>query len=190
MSINKSTRSRSSFSRTTPTMMPEGPEVRTLVDQLQPAIGKRLTNLQFLSGRYVNHSHPRGYEEFQKTMSKYREDEDNDDTEIIVDVVKEWNAKGKFIWMILDDGASLSTAAGVTSSPTTSEERDDDYLRSIWITLGMSGRFINDSRTDYNHDKARWYMEFIDPSSTTIDELSPPKRRKIYYHDTRNFGKA
>lgn len=34
--------------------MPEGPEVRVLVDQLQPAVGMRLVNFHFMSGRYMN----------------------------------------------------------------------------------------------------------------------------------------
>src|SRR5210317_529120 len=55
--------------RTIPTMMPEGPEVRTLVDQLQPAVGMRLTDFRFLSGRYVRGARPRGFEAFAKTIT-------------------------------------------------------------------------------------------------------------------------
>ena len=56
--------------RTVPTMMPEGPEVRTLVDQLQPAVGMRLVDLRFLSGRYVRHGRPKGFDDFRRTMSR------------------------------------------------------------------------------------------------------------------------
>ena len=51
--------------------MPEGPEVKTLVDQLQPAVGMRLTDLRFLSGRYVRHGRPKGFDDFRKTMTPF-----------------------------------------------------------------------------------------------------------------------
>ena len=59
----------STIRRSAPVMMPEGPEVRTLLDQLQPAVGMRLTDLRFLSGRYVRHGRPRGFDDFRKTMT-------------------------------------------------------------------------------------------------------------------------
>ena len=54
-------------------MMPEGPEVKTLVDQLQPAVGMRLTDLRFLSGRYVRHGRPKGFDDFRKTMTPFNQ---------------------------------------------------------------------------------------------------------------------
>merc|ERR1712238_402748 len=79
------------------TMMPEGPEVRTLVDQLQPSVGRRLVDIRFLSGRYVRHDLPKGFLDFRDTM-KLSYDPGLGKT----DVVKEWNAKGKFIYLILE----------------------------------------------------------------------------------------
>ena len=38
------------YHQSTITMMPEGPEVKIVVDQLQPAVGMRLANIHFLSG--------------------------------------------------------------------------------------------------------------------------------------------
>lgn len=188
-------------------MMPEGPEVRTLVDQLQPAVGMRLTDLRFLSGRYVRHGRPKGFDDFRKTMTPFdksnvgvskRKSSNGDDmvdghdtdegdmlaraltTRDEIDVVTEWKAKGKFIYMILDDGNPSAVASGGES----------DYLRSIWITLGMSGKFVSEtanSAANYMHeygssaeDGARWYLDFWDPSSE--------RTKRIYYHDTRNFG--
>ena len=54
-------RRRFSTRRSNIVMMPEGPEVRTLVDQLQPAVGMRLKDFKFLSGRYVTNDRPRGF---------------------------------------------------------------------------------------------------------------------------------
>ena len=205
-------------------MMPEGPEVRTLVDQLQPAVGMRLADLRFLSGRYVRHGRPKGFDDFGKTMTPFdtqrglennteseRKSEIGDETDASdsssgfhaddegdmlarvlstrdfqeVDVVTEWKAKGKFIYIILDDGNSSAVTSGKNNIVDES-----DYLRSIWITLGMSGRFVSEtanSGANYMHeygngveDGARWYMDFWDPNNE--------KTRRVYYHDTRNFG--
>lgn len=163
----------SPFRRTTPTMMPEGPEVRTLVDQLQPAVGQRLTDLNFLSGRYTKHGMPRGFDEFWPTMTKPSSDDgEKGSIDQTIDRVVEWHAKGKFIYIILDNG-------NVAPTLENGSDEKDGYLRSIWITLGMSGRFINDSiiREDNN---ARWSLEFWNEKNG--------KKRKIYYLDTRNFG--
>eukprot|EP00563_Minutocellus_polymorphus_P009469 CAMPEP_0181023782 /NCGR_PEP_ID=MMETSP1070-20121207/2225_1 /TAXON_ID=265543 /ORGANISM="Minutocellus polymorphus, Strain NH13" /LENGTH=704 /DNA_ID=CAMNT_0023100801 /DNA_START=202 /DNA_END=2316 /DNA_ORIENTATION=+ len=195
--------------RTTPTMMPEGPEVRTLVDQLQPAVGMRLADLRFLSGRYVRHGRPKGFDDFCKTMTpidkslvnkgKSNGDEagdidsasGTDDGDMLaralttrdeVDVVTEWKAKGKFIYMVLDDGNASAVTGDIVDN--------SDYLRSIWITLGMSGRFVSETANsaanymqEYGNgveDGARWYMDFCDPTTE--------RTKRIYYHDTRNFG--
>ncbi len=92
-----------------------------------------------------------------------------------VDTITSWNAKGKFIWLTLDNGL------------VNKNESDDDFLRSIWITLGMSGRFVSSPFHNANddgttHNQARWYFEFLD------ERLDEPKMRRIYYYDTRNFG--
>ena len=149
--------------------MPEGPEVRVVVDQLQPAVGMRLINMKFLSGRYVRNGPPESFEAFRRTMTNYKSQvtEQNEQQEIHhTDKVLKWGCKGKFIYIKLDHGSINVKEAGM------------DYARSIWITLGMTGRFLNDT-----HPKAldaRWYFEFLDTKTL--------KTRKVYYHDTRNFG--
>ena len=87
-----------SFRRSSLTMMPEGPEVRTLVDQLQPAVGKRLVNFRILSGRYTK-VNPRGYDDFWDTMSP-----DNGSSTTSMDMVTSLSCKGKFMYIILDHG--------------------------------------------------------------------------------------
>lgn len=155
--------------------MPEGPEVRTLVDQLQPSVGRRLVDIRFLSGRYVRHDLPKGFLDFRDTM-KLSYDPGLGKT----DVVKEWNAKGKFIYLILE---SEGHEPKKQNNEGNDKDISDDYLRSIWITLGMSGRFINDSVASVATTigkEPRWYMEYLDLDTMTT--------RKIYYQDTRNFG--
>lgn len=145
-------------------MMPEGPEVRTVVDQLQGGVGKRLVDIQFLSGRYIRHGRPSGFDEFSRTMtpiSSWTGDAE------AVDLVQECNAKGKFIYFVLDDGSAVP-------------EGNEDFARSIWVTLGMSGQFLNENAHEQDPRFARWYLEVLDTDSGST--------RKIYYHDQRNFG--
>ncbi len=148
-------------------MMPEGPEVRTLVNQLQQggAIGRRLVDIQFLSGRYVRHGRPTGFESFARTMTPWFQP--HMVTLSLVDTIQAWNAKGKFIYIVLDDGINPPT-------------NDTDFQRSIWITLGMSGRFVNENIHHQDPRFARWTLELLDPQT---DQM-----HKLYYHDQRNFG--
>jgi formamidopyrimidine-DNA glycosylase len=147
------------------TMMPEGPEVRTLVDQLQGGVGRRLVDIQFLSGRYVRHGKPESFEAFARTMVPTFQPHSN--VPQVIDIIQEWNAKGKFIYITLDDGNNKPAG-------------DDDYQRSIWVTLGMSGRFVTEQVHEQNPRFARWYIELLD-----VDSMDS---RKVYYHDQRNFG--
>lgn len=139
-------------------MMPEGPEVRTVVDQLQGGVGLVFQGVQFLSGRYVRHGPPDGYEEFVQTL-----DLQNKPT----DIIKEWNAKGKFIYIVLNDGKNPPK---------------DDFKRSIWITLGMSGRFVAASMNHLQSTEPRWEMQLAQRVGDA--NTSCP----IFYHDPRNFG--
>jgi formamidopyrimidine-DNA glycosylase len=145
-------------------MMPEGPEVRTLVDQLQPAVGKRLVSFKILSGRYERES-PRGLTEFWNTTTPV-----NDPDTMMVDIVKQLSCKGKFIYIVLDSGKH--------------PRENGDFLRSIWITLGMTGYFMNDTVGEYSH--MRWYMEFIE--GLTQNRSGRINPRRIYFQDPRGFG--
>ncbi|KAL3782292.1 hypothetical protein ACHAW5_010594 [Stephanodiscus triporus] len=166
-------------------MMPEGPEVRILIDQLQPAVGMRLSKFKFLSGRYVTHRRPTGYEAFAKTMTPYcgnsRNDTNDEDT---VDIITKLSCKGKFIYIVLDQEKGESC---------NDNEIDSDRQRSIWITLGMTGQFVNEKEVQKPKPLAsnsyverlsgsdiRWYFELM---NTHTKEL-----RRIYYRDSRNFG--
>lgn len=127
--------------------MPEGPEVRTLVDQLQNGIGKRLVDIQFLSGRYISKDkRPDGFYEFAKTMTPYyhhKNDQNirpqatsqsiprrnqtatgSNENNLSVDTIVEWNAKGKFIYILLDDGKRRLNNNG-------DEDDEDDFQRSM-----------------------------------------------------------
>jgi uracil-DNA glycosylase len=168
-------------------MMPEGPEVRTLVDQLQGGVGRRLVDFQIVSGRYTRGS-PTGWREFQSTLTNatttgttaavgaINGNGHGDENPENIDIIQEWNCKGKFIYIILDAGHS-STAAAAGGNAT-------DFQRSIWVTLGMTGRFLNEAAHAAENRGARWYFEVQNPDADDI----AASRRRIYYHDSRNFG--
>lgn len=84
--------------------MPEGPEVRTMVNGLQKYKNSSLESIKILSGRYKKHCGPNRMKEFLKTLP---------------DKIESINNKGKFIWIEMKSGWS------------------------IWITLGMTGYFVN-----------------------------------------------
>jgi formamidopyrimidine-DNA glycosylase len=103
------------------------------------------------------------------------DDDRGDSNDGEVDIVTSLECKGKFIYLILDSCRNKLDANATT----------DDYQRSIWITLGMTGQFVNEDRIhDANVDKKasdpRWYMELMD--------VATRKTRRIYYRDARNFG--
>jgi formamidopyrimidine-DNA glycosylase len=148
-----------SFRRSRITMMPEGPEVKTLVDQLQGGVGMLFRGIEFCSGRYVRHGPPKGYEAFLSTLDKDS------------DIIEEWNCKGKFIYLILNQGEIRSKS---TRSP-------EDFQRSIWITLGMSGRFVSNKLLTSEKSETRWILHLA-------DRFEPANTHTILYHDPRNFG--
>ena len=174
--------------------MPEGPEVRTVVDQLQGGVGMQLQGFTFLSGRYVHDEKPRGYDALLEWMKQGQQEEEEQQQQAVTDqdggndkinstnsrnIIQEWNAKGKFQYIMLE-------------SPTDDDDDDDidddaksDLCRTVWITLGMSGRFINEethqAMASVGRDRhCRWYM--------TVRDTKSKRQRNIYYYDTRNFG--
>lgn len=163
-------------------MMPEGPEVRTLVDQLQQSVGMRLVDFRFLSGRYVQHGRPKGFEDFAKTITPLHADAHESGSKL--DIITKLECKGKFIYLILDKGNK-------SEEEEEEEGANTDYQRSIWITLGMTGQFANEDDVEKdsrpvasNNEKSksgpRWYMQLLNTETK--------QTRKIFYRDTRNFG--
>lgn len=266
-------RSGRSYHRSRLYMMPEGPEVRSLVDRLSlGAVGWKLGGLAFRSGRYYpynNHNHnnhnnttnddkndnhqtnndekeknehtketsakgprparqpPDGLFSFVQTLSSSSlplplrpnvslttflgtnvstplppSRKRGYDPARRQDTIREWNCKGKFMYLLLCDDDD--------DDDHKDDENDDDYQRSIWITLGLTGRFVSqaDHAAQQNSSSsssslARWYMELYrlkeddnnndnddndnnNDSNPTTDPMIVTKR--IYYYDQRNFG--
>ena len=78
------------------TMMPEGPECKRTADQLNDyCAGWSLSHIELLSGRYITHGPPAGFERFS--------------AEFLPAKVERVSCKGKFIFM------SCSSPAGQAS---------------------------------------------------------------------------
>jgi uracil-DNA glycosylase len=173
---------RRQYSKSFLNMMPEGPEVRALVDQFRGGIGQRLLGLTFVSGRYVNNGPPDGYSAFQASLSPTPSFPPPWLQNEAVDIITDWNCKGKFMYILLDNG-NQSTAAAAAANV--------DYQRSIWITLGMTGRFLSQKALHELEAKqqpthVRWYLELVCVDDSKSASLG--KRTRIYYADVRSFG--
>ena len=69
--------------------------------------------------------------------------------------IKEWKCRGKFQYLLLSD-----------------------QQRSVWVTLGMSGRFSFNADLDHKHSRVNFVLE----------DLETRARRNLTFIDARNFG--
>eukprot|EP00957_Ditylum_brightwellii_P100459 7657812-Ditylum_brightwellii.AAC.1 len=69
-----------------------------------------------------------------------KEADDDNSSQEHVDIITQWNAKGKFLYLLLDNAAAQKEA-----QKKDDDDDDDDFLRSVWITLGMTGRFVSET---------------------------------------------
>jgi len=80
--------------------MPEGPEVRFLRDLLHKnIIGKKLTHIDILKGRYINHGPPTNYDKFKNNLPSKCTSIDN---------------KGKVLFINFDNDYTIISKLGMT----------------------------------------------------------------------------
>lgn len=187
--------------------MPEGPEVRAIVKELQAgAMGQRFMQWTGVSGRYVKNGPPDGYQAFASTLTPASSPNNNttktttsSSTSTSVDLVKDWNCKGKFIYILLDDNNKDddSNAALLLRERHNGSSNNDwgDFQRSIWITLGMTGQFLSEAAVSKLHQEnkpnhVRWCIELMQVGDNSYNHPNDKfhKKTKIYYSDTRGFG--
>eukprot|EP00613_Pedinella_sp_CCMP2098_P065019 CAMPEP_0171989112 /NCGR_PEP_ID=MMETSP0993-20121228/276248_1 /TAXON_ID=483369 /ORGANISM="non described non described, Strain CCMP2098" /LENGTH=601 /DNA_ID=CAMNT_0012642097 /DNA_START=88 /DNA_END=1893 /DNA_ORIENTATION=+ len=171
-------------------MMPEGPEVRSLVDRLHHRYsgGKwEIRSAKILSGRYLNSGEPpQGWEGLVSSLP------------LRVDSVR---AKGKFIWF------ELSNGGGSDSNRDTSEVQ-----LTAWSTLGLAGGW---TLRPHRHARLAFHLVPLKNSQQrrggSHHEASPPlssslstslaspalprvgpqeveEGEVLFYYDMRNFG--
>ena len=80
--------------------MPEGPEVKRITEKISNyVLGEKILSIKVLSGRYVTHGPPQGFEQFSSRLPA-----------TIVDV----NCKGKFIYVVFDNGFNMWNTLGMS----------------------------------------------------------------------------
>ena len=134
----------------------------------------------------MKHGRPDGFADFAKTMTPIKQQQHQSSPSLeAIDTIVEWNAKGKFIYLVLDNGGTKNDSL-VHTNP--------DFQRSIWITLGMTGQFLSERVHQQDPKYARWYLHLANVSPTAEDNDNDDRNRdyrndfKIFYHDQRNFG--
>jgi formamidopyrimidine-DNA glycosylase len=82
--------------------MPEGPEVKRISEKLSGFIvGEKINSADILGGRYFKHGPPDGFEEFVRSLPA---------------TVTQVDCKGKFIYILFDNGYSLWNTLGMAGS--------------------------------------------------------------------------
>jgi DNA-formamidopyrimidine glycosylase len=82
--------------------MPEGPEVKRISEKLSRFItGEKITSVDILSGRYLKHGPPDGFEDFARSLPA---------------TVTKVDCKGKFIYILFDNGYSMWNTLGMAGS--------------------------------------------------------------------------
>lgn len=104
--------------------MPEGPEVKTITDELEKLLNNKiLVSMEILGGRYKNKT-PENFELFQQSLPLK---------------INKVNCKGKFIWFQLDDNWSIWNTLGMSGGWKTEPIKHSDVKISVddldlWFT--------------------------------------------------------
>ena len=108
--------------------MPEGPEVKRIAEKLRSTVvDKNLESIEILSGRYLKHGPPDNFNNFAKSLPVK-----------ISDVA----CKGKFIYIILENGTSVWNTLGMSGGWSSSPKKNS----RIKLNLGTDTVFFNDMR--------------------------------------------
>ena len=111
--------------------MPEGPEVKRIVDQMSVHLGRQIAQIDFLSGRYTK-KEPDGFSEFQKEMK----------SESLI--IQEVRCKGKFIYFTTNTDWTIWNTLGMSGG--WSPNQDHNHAR---VKFTFSDDFMicfNDTR--------------------------------------------
>lgn len=147
--------------------MPEGPEVARIVDQLAANIvGRKIEKINFLSGRYVNHSAPQNVSFFLQNSSP----------------IKLISCKGKFIWFEFEGNDwSIWNTLGMTGGWSKTKS---DHSR-VQFLLSKSGLFEEVYFNDIRNFGTLKFCQTKDELDEKISSLgfdmlrSPPDSQKF-----------
>ena len=147
------------------TVMPEGPECRTVADGLNVRLsGKKITGVNVISGRYSRHGDPDGMTDFLSALPAK---------------VVGANCHGKFIFVVLDNGWNIWCTLGMTGSWRTTQS---DHSRVEVVAEDGSVFF-----TDMRNFGTLSFVKGVVPLMQKIGKLGPDMLVKDLTDD--EFGK-
>lgn len=163
--LKSSRRHAANYRRSVPMMMPEGPEVRSLVDRLEGRYGNShwmIDSVNILSGRYLNKP-PENWSVLEKALP------------LMISSVK---CKGKFIWFNFNKNRDSSPSILNESASFTEDNHGSSSIEMTgWSTLGLTGGW---SLKHHPHARLAFCLHH---KLTGNNEI-------LYFYDMRNFGYA
>jgi len=133
------------------TLMPEGPECRTVADGLNDRLsGKKITGVNVVSGRYSRHGDPEGMNDFLSSLPAK---------------VVGANCHGKFIFVVMDNGWNIWCTLGMTGSWRTTQS---DHARVELVAEDGSVFF-----TDMRNFGTLSFVKGVAPLMQKINQLGP-----------------
>ena len=131
--------------------MPEGPEVKIIVDYLKKNIlNKNLQQIQFTGGRYKKHTLPKNY---------------NNIISILPSKIINIESKGKFIYLILDNIYSIWITLGMTGFFTYNKIKHSD----VTFVINNKNLYFN----DYRHFGTITFCLSIECLEQKLNKLGP-----------------
>ena len=156
--------------------MPEGPEVRIVTDSLASALaGRSINEIIYHYGRYTKHGPPEGHTEISTCLPQF------------VSVV---SCKGKFIYMVLQNGWTIWNTLGMTGGWSKTKQK---HSRAEFVLDDGTSVFFNDVRNFgtlkyvFGQDELNDKLKSIGPdmlaedvdSSTFISKMRKKNSRTI-----------
>ena len=151
--------------------MPEGPEVKLMVETLKKYIKSDFINLEITGGRYIRHKLPKNYKSFKSDLKAK-----------IIDI----NCKGKFIYIILDNDWTIWITLGMSGHFVKKKYKHTHYTFET-----SKGKFYMDDTRNFGTLN---FYKIDDEKNSLKDKLNSigfdPLQNKIKFEDfLKHFNK-
>jgi len=132
--------------------LPEGPEVKIVSEALaRQLMGKRITHINYLGGRYSKHGPPEGHVEISSELPQS---------------VSVTSCKGKFIYLTLENNWVIWNTLGMTGGWSRTAQK---HSRVEFVLSDGTSVFFNDPR---NFGTLK-YVHGLDALQKKLDALGP-----------------
>ena len=158
--------------------MPEGPEVKRISEKLSKfIIGEKITSVDILSGRYLKHGPPEGFEEFARSLPAS---------------VTKVDCKGKFIYALFDNGYSLWNTLGMAGSWSPVPTKHS----RVKLNFKEGSAYFNDIRNfgtirvSNDSSKLREKLDSLGPDMLAEDVTNNEFASRIMKKSTKTIAEA